>query len=103
MSFKLLVPATINEKETLALNSLIQSLSIDNYIVNATEQNELITQVINKMIAFDASYGDVLSTPTDYKNEPEKLCAVGIMLNKEINLLPKEKAGALLRSFFLTQ
>lgn len=98
-----IVPATINEKETLALNSLIQSLSVDNYIVDATEQNELITQVINKMIAFDASYGDVLGTPTDYKNEPEKLCAVGIMLNKEINLLPKEKAGALLRSFFLTR
>jgi hypothetical protein len=95
-----LLPLAISEEETLALNSLIKSLSTENYTVDQAEQSKLITGVVEKMITTDASYGDVLSNPNKYKEEPEKLCSVGIMLNKEINLLPKDKAGALLRSLF---
>lgn len=37
------------------------------------------------MIAVDSSYRDVLSNPTKYHEEPEKLCSVGIMLNIKKN------------------
>lgn len=98
-----LLPSEVSDKETLAFNSLIKSLSPENYIVDKDEQTTLITGVVEKMIAVDDSYGDVLSNPAKYNEEPEKLCTVGILLNKEINALPKEKAGSLLRSFYLTE
>jgi hypothetical protein len=98
-----LLPSEVNEKETVAFNSLIKSLSPENYIVDKDEQTKIITGVVEKMIAVDSSYGDVLSNPTKYHEEPEKLCTVGIMLNKEINALPIEKAGSLLRSFYRTE
>tara|TARA_R110001583_G_C5647215_1_gene408372 strand:- start:801 stop:2540 length:1740 start_codon:yes stop_codon:yes gene_type:complete len=98
-----LIPSEVSEKETIAFNSLIKSLSSKNYIVDKDEQTTIITGVVEKMIAVDDSYGDVLSNPAKYNKEPEKLCTVGILLNKEINALPKEKAGSLLRSFYLTE
>jgi len=98
-----LLPSEVNEKETLAFNSLIKSLSSKNYIVDKDEQTTIITGVVEKMIAVDGSYGDVLSNPGKYNDEPEKLCTVGIMLNKEINALPRKKAGSLLRSFYRTE
>ncbi|WP_206486178.1 hypothetical protein [Thalassotalea sp. G2M2-11] len=98
-----IIPSEISEKETIAFNSLIKSLSPDNYIVDKEEQTAIITGVVDKMIAVDSSYGDVLSNPSKYREDPEKLCTVGIMLNKEINALPLEKAGSLLRSFYRTE
>jgi ATP-dependent protease ClpP protease subunit len=98
-----LLPSEVSEKETIAFNLLIKSLSADNYIVDKDEQTKVITGVVEKMIAVDESYGDVLSNPAKYNEEPEKLCTVGILLNKEINALPKEKAGSLLRSFYRTE
>ncbi|MFT6690729.1 MAG: ATP-dependent protease ClpP protease subunit [Colwellia sp.] len=98
-----LLPSEVSDKETFAFNSLIKSLSSENYIVDKDEQTTIITGVVEKMIAVDSSYGDVLSNPTKYHEEPEKLCTVGIMLNKEINALPIEKAGSLLRSFYRTE
>lgn len=98
-----LLPSEVSEKETIAFNLLIKSLSPENYIVNKNEQTTIITDVVEKMIAVDSSYGDVLSNPAKYHEEPEKLCTVGIMLNKEINALPIEKAGSLLRSFYRTE
>jgi hypothetical protein len=98
-----LLPSRVSDKENVAFNSLIKSLSSENYIVDKDEQTTIITGVVEKMITVDSSYGDVLSNPTKYHDEPEKLCTVGIMLNKEINALPREKAGSLLRSFYLTE
>jgi ATP-dependent protease ClpP protease subunit len=98
-----LLPSEVSEMETIAFNSLIKSLTPENYIVDKNEQATIITGVVGKMIAVDSSYGDVLSNPTKYRKEPEKLCTVGIMLNKEIIALSKEKAGSLLRSFYLTE
>ncbi|MBA6292216.1 hypothetical protein H4J58_01035 [Colwellia sp. MB3u-70] len=98
-----LIPSEVSDQETIAFNSLIKSLSSSNYIVDKEEQTTIITGVVEKMIAVDSSYGDVLSNPTKYHEEPEKLCTVGIMLNKEINALPLEKAGSLLRSFYRTE
>jgi ATP-dependent protease ClpP protease subunit len=98
-----LLPSKIREDENIAFNSLIKSLSTENLIVDKEEQTLLITGVVEKIIAVDASYSDVLSNAINYKDEPEKLCTVAIMLNKEINLLPKKQAGSLLRSFFLTE
>lgn len=98
-----LIPSEVSDKETIAFNSLIKSLSTENFIVDKTEQTKIITGVVEKIIAEDASYGDVLSNPAKYNEEPEKLCTVGILLNKEINALPREKAGYLLRSFYRTE
>jgi len=98
-----LIPSEVSDKETIAFNSLIKSLSTENFIVDKAEQTKIITGVVEKIIAEDASYGDVLSNPAKYNEEPEKLCTVGILLNKEINALPREKAGSLLRSFYRTE
>lgn len=98
-----LLPSEVSEKENIAFNSLIKSLSPTNYIVNKEEQTAIITGVVEKMIAVDSSYGDVLSNPAKYHEDPDILCTVGIMLNKEINALPLEKAGSLLRSFYRTE
>lgn len=97
-----LLPSEVSEKENIAFNSLIKSLSPTNYIVDKEEQTSIITGVVEKMIAVDSSYRDVLSNPTKYHEDPDILCTVGIMLNKEINALPSEKAGSLLRSFYRT-
>lgn len=98
-----LLPPEVSDKETIAFNSLIKSLSNENYIVDKDEQTKLITGVVERMMAVDSSYGDVLNNANKYKDEPEKLCTVAIMLNREVNALPKEKAGSLLRSFYITE
>jgi ATP-dependent protease ClpP protease subunit len=98
-----IVPSEISQQETIAFNLLIKSLSTENYIVDKDEQIKLITDVVEKLMAVDETYGNVLSNAIKYKDEPEKLCRVGILLDKEINALPKEKAGSLIRSFYQTE
>ena len=95
-----LLSGELVDNENLVLTSLIKSISSDNIIANKERQTELITAVVNKIIAVDSSYQNVLSSANEYKNDPQKLCTVALMLNKEITLLPPEEAGQLLRSFF---
>jgi hypothetical protein len=97
-----LLSGELVDNENLVLTSLIKSISSDNIIANKERQTELITAVVNKIIAVDSSYQNVLSSANEYKNDPQKLCTVALMLNKEITLLPPEEAGQLLRSFFVT-
>lgn len=98
-----LLPSDISNQESLAFNALIKSLNPNNGFVNQEEQTRLITIIVEKIIALDVSYSDVLSNPEKYQEEPSKLCTVGILLNKEINLLPEAQAGPLLRSFYVIE
>lgn len=95
-----LLPSALVEQEEAAFNSLIKSLFSDNYTFNDEEQTQQFTTIIEKIVGVNPSYAKVLNNAENYTNEPEKLCAVGIVINKEINNLPKQTAGALIRSLY---